>query len=482
MITIDRFERPSILIPDPAKHRHDSIELNDQTPAEEGTSTAIGITKQQSHTQRTQEIYDGGDDDPQIELVDEDISFPDGGVEAYLVVFGALLSLIITFGLMNTIGAIQAYLTTHQLANASASSVGWIFSVYFFFAFGGGIYAGPIFDYKGARLPMFIGSVLIIIGLFLTANCSKVYQFVLAYGAIVGVGSSFLMSASLGAVAHWFNKKRATALGICSVGGSLGGIIWPLMLRSLYPKIGYAWSMRILAFCSILCLGAGCLLVKHRLTRPTSDEAKSPKQILKDSFVLKDLVHEPRFLALTISVFLCEFSLILVVTYMSSYTIYQGYSESDAFLVLIVCNTTGVLGRYLPNHMGDYWGRINIMLVTVFVCAILILVVWLPFGHSLSSMYAFAGLYGFFSSSTLSLTPVCCGQISRTEDFGKRYGTVYFLVSFGNLIALPIGGAIIGDGSGYNNLIITAGVFEAVAAGFWLLTRYYCVGMRLCKV
>lgn len=479
MISIDRFDRPAIRLPDPAKHKdhYEAVESSDIPTTEAGTSSAIGITKQQSHTQKTQEI----NPEDQIELAEEDLSFPDGGTEAYLVVLVALLSLIITFGLMNTIGAIQAYLTTHQLANASASSVGWIFSVYFFFAFGGGIYAGPIFDFKGARLPMVTGSVLVILGLFLTANCKKVYQFVLAYGVIVGVGTSFLMSASLGAVAHWFNKKRATALGMCSMGGSLGGVIWPLMLRSLYPKIGYAWTMRVLAFCSIVCLGLGCLLVKHRLQR-TSGEIKSPKQIIKDSFVLKDLLHEKNFLTLTISVFLCEFSLILVITYLSSYTIYQGYTESDAFLVLIVCNSTGVLGRYLPNYMGDHWGRMNIMFVTVLVCSILILVVWLPFGHSLATLYAFAGLYGFFSSSTLSLTPVCCGQISRTEDFGKRYGTVYFLVSFGNLIALPIGGAIIGDGSGYNNLIITAGVFEVVAAAFWLLTRYYCVGMRLCKV
>lgn len=480
MIRLDRLADPSsILPPDPVSHKDaynpKSIEMTHIPEAGTSTSAAIhGVTKQPSHNQLTQEISN------EVELVEEDISFPDGGLQAYLVVLGAFLSLLITFGLMNTVGVLQAYVSSHQLKGAPESSVGWVFSIYFFFAFGGGIYAGPIFDFKGARLPLIIGSVLIVVGLFITANCKEVYQFLLGFGVIVGIGSSFTMNASLGAVAHWFNKKRGIALGICSIGGSLGGVIWPLLLRSAFPKLGFAWCLRILGFCSIACLGPSCYLVKSRLVK--NNEMKSPRQILKDSIVLNDLIHEPRFLAMTISIFLCEFSLILVITYMSSYTMYQGYSESEAFLVLIVCNSTGIAGRYVPNYMGDYWGRINIMLITVFICALLILVVWLPFGNELNLMYTFAGLYGFFSSSTLSLTPVCCGQISKTEDFGKRYGTVYFLVAFGNLISLPIGGAIIGDGSGYKNLIITAGVIEAVAAGFWLLTRYYCVKMRLRKV
>lgn len=478
-----RFEPSSIMEP-PAAARHkddehtESIQLADAS-LEAGTSSAYQqahLTKQSSHTQQTQEIE--SDD---LALVEEDLSFPDGGLEAYLVVFGSLAALILAFGMMNSLGAIQAYLITHQLADTPSSTVGWIFSIYFFIAFGGGIYAGPIFDAKGAKLPMILGSVMMVVGLFLAANSSEVYQFILTFGVIVGGGTSFLMSASLGSVSHWFNKKRASALGVCSIGGSLGGVIWPLMLRSALPTIGYAWSVRTLGFAGIFLLGLGCIFTKDRIRKP-HQQSRSAKQILKDSFVLSDLLHEKRFLTLTISVFLCEFSLILVITYMSSYVIYQGYSESTSFLVLIVNNATGVLGRFLPNYIGDHYGRINIMLLTVFVCGVLIMVIWLPFGRDLSTMYAFAGLYGFFSSSTLSLTPVCCGQISKTEDFGKRYGTVYFLVSFGNLIALPIGGAIIGDGSGYNNLILTAGVIELVGAIFWFVTRYYCVGLKMCKV
>lgn len=374
---------------------------------------------------------------------------------------------------MNSVGVIQAYVTTHQLENASASVIGWIFSIYFFTSFAGSLYTGPFFDYKGARLSMIIGSVLMVGGLFATASCTEVYQFILAFGLVFGLGSSFVMTATIATVSHWFNKKRGVALGASSLGGSLGGVLWPIMFRSLFPKIGFQWSLRLLGFITMLCLGLSTFLLKDRLPK------SKPENIIKDSFVLKDLAKDKKYSTLSIAILFGEFSLILATTYMPSYTMYHGHTESDAFLVTIVCN---VFGRFVPNYLGDrFWGRFNIMCLSVLACTILIFSIWLPFGSSLKIMYLFAGTYGFFMGSFQSLTPVCCGQISKTKDFGKRYGTVYFLVSFGNLIVLPIGGAVIKNGSGYNNLIILTGCIELLSTISWLSSRYFAVGFKPSK-
>ena len=41
--------------------------------------------------------------------------FPDGGLAAYLVLFGSFMGLIADFGIANSLGAIQSYVTSHQL-------------------------------------------------------------------------------------------------------------------------------------------------------------------------------------------------------------------------------------------------------------------------------------------------------------------------------------------------------------------------------
>jgi MFS family permease len=104
---------------------------------------------------------------------------------------------------------------------------------------------------------------------------------------------------------------------------------------------------------------------------------------------------------------------------------------------------------------------------------------WIQFGGSLCVCYL---IYGFFSGSILTISPVCCGKISRTEDFGKRY-SIYAVASFLMLVTIPVAGVIIGQGEieRYNGSIIYAAMLELVAALLHLCTRYVSAGWRICK-
>ena len=95
----------------------------------------------------------------------QEVTYPDGGLQAWLVVLGSFSGMLAAFGLMNTIGTFQAYLITHTLANESPSAVGWIFSIYAFLAFGCGLQIGPVFDAKGPRWLVFGGTVCLVVGM-----------------------------------------------------------------------------------------------------------------------------------------------------------------------------------------------------------------------------------------------------------------------------------------------------------------------------
>ena len=89
-------------------------------------------------------------------------SYPEGGVRAWLVVFGSFSGMTASFGLMNTIGTFQAYISTHQLSSYSPSAVGWIFSLYVFLGFFCGVQIGPVFDAKGPRWIVVAGTVCLL--------------------------------------------------------------------------------------------------------------------------------------------------------------------------------------------------------------------------------------------------------------------------------------------------------------------------------
>lgn len=46
----------------------------------------------------------------------------------------------------------------------------------------------------------------------------------------------------------YFKKRRALAGGITVAGSSLGGVIFPLIVKYLLPEVGFGWMMRICAF------------------------------------------------------------------------------------------------------------------------------------------------------------------------------------------------------------------------------------------
>ena len=64
-----------------------------------------------------------------------EVDYPEGGLRAWLVVLGSFCGMVASFGIMNTVGTLQAYVIENQLAGYSPGAVGWIFSIYIFLAF-----------------------------------------------------------------------------------------------------------------------------------------------------------------------------------------------------------------------------------------------------------------------------------------------------------------------------------------------------------
>jgi len=107
---------------------------------------------------------------PYVRSLDSD--FPEGGLAGWLVVFGSFCAMLSVFGLINTAAVFESWFSTHQLADYSASQIGWIFSLYLFFVFFIGIQVGPVFDAYGPRYLVATGSVLMVASLLLLGFCT----------------------------------------------------------------------------------------------------------------------------------------------------------------------------------------------------------------------------------------------------------------------------------------------------------------------
>ncbi|KAK5141558.1 hypothetical protein LTR04_002552, partial [Oleoguttula sp. CCFEE 6159] len=387
----------------------------------------------------------------------EAVPYPEGGLQGWLVVLGSFCGMLAAFGLMNSVGTFQAYLSTHQLAAYSESQIGWIFSVYVFLAFFCGIQIGPVFDAKGPRLLVLVGSVLLV---------AKYWHFMLVFGLVGGCGTSLIFTPAISSIGHFFLATRANATGIAAAGGSVGGVIFPLMLQSLFPKVGFGWATRIMGFIVLFLCVLANLLIRTRLPR------KPGGSVLPDFKIFRD----PAFALTTVGVFFLEWGLFIPITYLTSYASSSGaMTPTFAYQLIAIFNAGSSFGRWAPGWLADRLGRFNTMVLTVAMCAASTLVLWLPatvitvrpvFSSTtvVGLTIAYAILFGFASGSNISLTPVCVGQMCETEEYGRYYATCYTIVSFGTLTGISIAGALIAAcGGGYWGVVVFTGLCYVVA-------------------
>lgn len=187
---------------------------------------------------------------------------------------------------------------------------------------------------------------------------------------------------------------------------------------------------------ALVLYGVGIVLVKGRL--PDSSRVRVAATI--------DLraLRSPRLCFLAVAVFTFEFVIFGCAALLPSYVRYAGLARNVQFYSLTVLNSMSFAGRVLPGFAADQVGRFNVLLVLVVLTMSLMLAVWLPFGsRSAASLYVVVAAFGFCSGGWLSLAPVCAGQLCRTADYGRFYGTIYSLAAFGTLLTVPIGGELL---------------------------------------
>ena len=100
------------------------------------------------------------------------LSYPEGGFRGWSTVVGSFSAMFACFGIMNSIGSFQAYIGAHQLSHLGPGTTGWIFSIYVSLAFFCGAQVGPVFDAKGPKILVFVGSVLLVMSMLLLGNCT----------------------------------------------------------------------------------------------------------------------------------------------------------------------------------------------------------------------------------------------------------------------------------------------------------------------
>jgi MFS family permease len=129
----------------------------------------------------------------------------------------------------------------------------------------GAVIVGPLVDRYGARWIMVAGGIFMGASLALLATIQEVWQLYLYMGLLVPIGAvcmgGFVPTV---AVVNWFVAKRGRAIGILSMGGSLGSVVLPLAASPAIEAWGWRGAWIALAVAVVILTIPAGILVRRR--------------------------------------------------------------------------------------------------------------------------------------------------------------------------------------------------------------------------
>ncbi|KAF9254616.1 MFS general substrate transporter [Marasmius fiardii PR-910] len=373
-----------------------------------------------------------------------------------------------TFGFVNSWGTFQAFYEKNILSNSSPSSIAWIGSVQYALVFLPGFFAGRLFDIGYFRVMISTSSILIVVATFLIPECKEYWQFLLCQGFAVGFGCGGIYSANVAVVAHWFKLRRGLAMGFVTTGAALGGIFFPVVIRTLVQNVGFPWCMRTLGFVLMTTLGMANLTLRCRL--PPS------KGGLHGLFDRKLFLSAP-YSVYCISGFTAFLGMYTVLTFLNSSAVFYGVSPGFAIYLTAIANGTSGISRLVAGRLSDRVGPLN-MIIPYTLASAALTYAW-PFARNEGSLIVIAIIYGLASGAYIALLVNPIFAMGNTADVGRRVGYSNTILGFGALVGPPISGAIERSSGGFPAAGYYAGSVIVIAAAQMFLSRQLLLKWKL---
>lgn len=333
---------------------------------------------------------------------------------------------------MQSAGTVQGYLQLNQLGDYSPRDVGWITGMYTFLALFLGIQTGPLMDLYGARRLAPIAAVLTIPMFFILAECTEYWHFMLCLGVLGGIGGATTSTVAVAVVGKLFVRYKGLAMGVALAGASVGGLVFPLMLRSAFPVWGWQWTMRAVGFVvagvmipGIICLLPFPTLIGEEAQAGSRDGAVVPGEgaaSAKKAAINFSAFRSPPFSFVTGAMFLLEFAIFGITGILPTLVSWSGFPPDTGYIMVAITSGVACFGRIIPGLIGDRVGHFNVLILMIIMTTICTAVTLVPFGSThIEALYVFSALWGLGSGSFLSLTPGKSSQRTQVQLHSREH-------------------------------------------------------------
>jgi MFS family permease len=315
---------------------------------------------------------------------------------------------------------------------------------------------GLAFDRLGPRLLMPLGAFLVGMGLVFSSFASSLSGLYLSYGIITALGQGALSFVGHNAlISFWFVRKRATAIGIASMGQGLGALVMVPSTQLLIDYLGWRWAYVATGSVLLFLLVPANGFLQRRSPQdvgqfPDGDTApSSPGAIGRHSkghsggrdWTLGEAVRSFPFWCITVGHLALGTALFMINTHAIAHFVAVGYEKLAASFYFGLIGFIRIGATVVWGTLSDHLGRNKTYGVATSVTALgLVCMIAMTVGAPLWLVYLSIALYGIGHSAGNPTYGSVISDIFSGQKIGLIFGFLEISFGLGSAFGSWIGG------------------------------------------
>jgi MFS family permease len=376
---------------------------------------------------------------------------------AWLRLGTALLIMTIgSVGMWSAVVVLPAVQAEFAVARADAS-LPYTVSMVCFVA--GQILMGRLADRFGVVVPVVTGILSLALGYAGASAATSLWQFVAAYGLLIGfLGSSAMFGPLIADTSLWFGRRRGIAVSICSCGSYLAGTVWPPILQHFVQTVGWrATHLGVGVFCAVTMLPLALVLRR-----------RAPAVHGAGAAAARGRVRQPPLMIAGVA---CCVAMSMPQVHIVAYSGDLGHGAAHGAEMLSLMLGFGVVSRLASGWLADRVGPLITLLLGSGLQA-LSLLLYLPF-DGLVSLYVVSALFGLSQGGIVPSYALIVREYFPPAEAGTRITLVLSATVAGMALGGWMSGAIFDLMDSYRPAFLNGFAWNLLNMGIalWLLRR-----------
>lgn len=309
-------------------------------------------------------------------------------------------------------------------------------------------FTGALADKFGLKRVAIVGALFYSGGILILSNSASPQELLLG-GIIIGSGLSGLgFTVILGAVGKFAPpEKRGTALGLTTMGGSIGMFLGVPVTGTFIQSFGWSGALFGLAAISLVMIPLVYGLVPNDKITDQKNQTNDAGERLSE--VLSHALKSKNFLLLVCGFFICGFHVNFIVAHLPAFISDMSLPGNVATTSLALIGFANIFGVALAGRLGDKYKK-NDVLVALYALRALAFIIYIITPITVISTLIFTFVLGILWLGTVPLTSGLVATFFGPKYMSMLYGIVFFSHQLGGFVSSWMGGWIFDLTGDYN--------------------------------